>query len=254
MHFSIMQLLLLFPFGILAGIVSSTVGMASLVSYPALLYIAGLPPVYANVTNSSSVIFNGIGSGLSSIPELKGHVKQLVTTSVCIFLGSILGTYLLLHFSSASFPKLVPFFILFAAITMVWPKKNKGAAENESVGKFGQALYAIATVLTGAYVGYFGAASGIIVNAILSKITDEKYAVYNAIRNVSTFGGNLVAMVIFAFQSHIYWILVLPLGSGLLIGSYIGPKIVRVVPEKIIKWIVAILAFGLAVELFIQAY
>ncbi|MBW1606283.1 sulfite exporter TauE/SafE family protein [Lactobacillus sp. Sy-1] len=254
MHFSISQLLLLFPFGFLAGIVSSTVGMASLVSYPALLYVAGLPPVYANVTNSSSVIFNGIGSGLSSIPELKGHVKQLITTSIFIFFGSIMGSLLLLHFSSASFTKLVPFFILFAAFTMIWPKKKGATTEKHQVGKFGQVLYSVAIFLTGVYVGYFGAASGIIVNAILSKITNEKYAVYNAIRNVSSFFGNFVAMMIYAFQSHVYWILVLPLGSGLLIGSYIGPKIVRVVPERVIKWIVAILAFGLAIQLFIQAY
>ncbi|UQS85995.1 sulfite exporter TauE/SafE family protein (plasmid) [Nicoliella spurrieriana] len=253
MHFDISQLLLLFPFGFLAGIVSSTVGMASLVSYPALLYVAGLPPVYANVTNTSSVIFNGIGSGLSSIPELKGHVKQLITTSIFILIGSVSGTYFLLHFSSGSFTKLVPFFILFAALTMVWPSKKNGPKKQVD-SKLGQWLYSIAILLAGIYVGYFGAASGIIVNAILSKITHEKYAVYNAIRNVSSFCGNLVAMIIYSFQSHVYWILVLPLGSGLLIGAYIGPKIVRVVPEAVIKWIVAILAFGLAIELFIQAY
>ncbi|MHA8263625.1 sulfite exporter TauE/SafE family protein [Lactobacillaceae bacterium Melli_B3] len=155
MHFSIIQLLLLFPFGILAGITGSTVGLSSLVSYPALLYVAGLPPVYANVTNSSSIVFNGIGSGLSSIPELKGHVKQLIMTSVCIFIGSIAGSLLLLHFSSAAFTKLVPFFILFAAITLIWPKKKGGEMDKVEVGKLGHILYSLATVLTGAYVGYF---------------------------------------------------------------------------------------------------
>ncbi|UQS85994.1 sulfite exporter TauE/SafE family protein (plasmid) [Nicoliella spurrieriana] len=253
MHFDIGQLILLFPFGFLAGIVGSTVGMSSLVSYPALLYVTGLPPVYASVTNTSAVSFNGIGSGLSSIPELKGHVKQLITTAIFILIGSASGTYLLLHFSSGSFTKVVPFFILFAALTMVWPSK-KSTARKQVTSKLGHLLYSVAILLTGVYVGYFGAASGIIFNAILSKITDEKYAVYNAIRNVSSFCGNLVAMVIYSFQSHVYWILVLPLGSGLLIGAYIGPKIVRVIPEKIIKLIVAVLAFGLAIELFIQAY
>ncbi|XIF19401.1 MAG: sulfite exporter TauE/SafE family protein [Acetilactobacillus jinshanensis] len=122
-HFTLAQILLLIPAGILAGIISSTVGMASLVSYPALLYIGRLPAVFANVTNTASMIFSGAGSGLSSIPELKGHVKQTLVTLLLTFFGSIGGSMLLLMEPSGSFQKIVPFFILISGIMILltWP-------------------------------------------------------------------------------------------------------------------------------------
>lgn len=61
--------------GFAAGLLASVAGLASLVSYPALLAV-GLPPVIANVTNTTALIFSGIGSTVSSLRELHGHWKN----------------------------------------------------------------------------------------------------------------------------------------------------------------------------------
>ncbi len=59
---SLLKLVLfLIPAGFLAGISSSAAGLASLVSYPALLMV-GLPPVMANVTNTYSLLASGFSS------------------------------------------------------------------------------------------------------------------------------------------------------------------------------------------------
>ncbi|XIF19919.1 MAG: sulfite exporter TauE/SafE family protein [Acetilactobacillus jinshanensis] len=238
----------MFPIGIVAGIISSSVGMASLATYPSLLYIGGMPAIAANVTNTSSMIFTGLGSGLSSIPELKGHVKQLLLTLIFTFLGSIGGTYLLLSEPSDSFKKVVPFFILMAGIMILWPKKPTSSPEWEYI------VGALAFLIAGIYMGYFGAGAGLILIAVLSHITNESYPVYNAIRNVSSLSANVVAMTIYTIKATVYWIMVIPLGLGLFIGGYIGPKIVRVIPEKILKIVVGICALILSVVLFKQTY
>ncbi|GLB47342.1 UPF0721 transmembrane protein [Philodulcilactobacillus myokoensis] len=253
MHFAIWQILAFIPVGIVAGIISSSVGMASLVTYPSLLYLGGLSPVVANVTNTSSVIFNGMGAGLSSIRELRGHIKQMVFTMTMTFLGSIVGTSLLLMGSNQAFAKIVPFFIFFAGVTILWPSKDDG----QHTGKVSPTMKVIATIvflLMGAYMGYFGAAAGVVMIAALSKTTNEPYPIYNAIRNVAALSANLLAMVVYAFNANVQWVLVVPLGLGLFIGGYIGPKIVRRVPHKVLTTIVGIGAFVLAVILFIQAY
>ena len=244
------------PAGILAGIISSTVGMASLISYPALLYIGGIIPKFANVTNTAAMIFSGAGSGLSSIPELKGHVKQTVLTLLLTFFGSIGGTALLLTEPSSSFQKIVPFFILMAGVMILWPKKKHSQEQSKNHHiKFRFHLLADAAILImGGYMGYFGAAAGVIMIAILSRITNESYPVYNAVRNVSALSANLVAMLIYAIKSTVYWIMVIPLGIGLFIGGYLGPKIVRRVPEKYLKLIVGCGALILGIVMFVQAY
>ncbi|QBP18201.1 sulfite exporter TauE/SafE family protein [Acetilactobacillus jinshanensis] len=247
----------MFPIGVVAGIISSSVGMASLATYPSLLYIGDMPAIAANVTNTSSMIFTGMGSGLSSIPELRGHVRQLLLTLVCTFIGSIGGTYLLLSEPSASFKKVVPFFILIAGIMILWPKKplNENSENHQRKVRVWEYLIGgLAFLIAGIYMGYFGAGAGLILIAVLSHITDEPYPVYNAIRNVSSLSANVVAMTIYAIKATVYWVMVIPLGIGLFIGGYIGPKIVRVIPEKILKTVVGICALVLSVVLFYQTY
>lgn len=48
-------IIILIVVGIVAGIVSTAAGLASLVSYPVLLAL-GLPPVTANVTNTVGLV------------------------------------------------------------------------------------------------------------------------------------------------------------------------------------------------------
>src|SRR5690348_31323 len=66
-HFALLALA-----GLGAGLTGSIAGLASLVSYPALL-ATGLGPVSANVTNTVALVFSGIGSISGSRPELLGQ-------------------------------------------------------------------------------------------------------------------------------------------------------------------------------------
>ncbi|WP_285289039.1 sulfite exporter TauE/SafE family protein [Apilactobacillus xinyiensis] len=262
--FSLWQILIFFPVGILAGIMSTVTGLASLVSYPALL-MAGVSPVYANVTNTAALILNGIGSGVSSSRELHGHWKEMFKILLLVFVGGIIGSYLLLSVPSTVFERVVPFFIAIAGIMILWPEKSH-AYPNSSTGfdpkhfhnfarnKFKLLLGGLSLVLIGIYGGYFGAAAGVIMLAVLSRTSSEPFPVYNAIRNVAMLAANFAATVIYAFKSHIVWILVLPLALGFLCGGYIGPKIVRLLPIKLLKIIIGILALILAGILFVQTY
>jgi hypothetical protein len=62
--------------GFLAGICGAVAGLASLVSYPALL-AAGLDPLVANVTNTVSLVLAGVGSAAASRAELRGQAGRV---------------------------------------------------------------------------------------------------------------------------------------------------------------------------------
>ncbi len=120
--------------------------------------------------------------------------------------------------------------------------------------KFGLILKAIGLFLIGAYTGYFGAAGGVIILAILTLSLPQRFAVLNAFKNVMAFMANAVATVIYAWTGKIDWVVVLPLGIGFLIGGYCGPIVVRHVPVRLLRILIAFAAFGLAADLFVQAY
>lgn len=75
--------------GFAAGLLASVAGLASLASYPALLLV-GLPPVIANVTNTTALIFSGIGSMASSLKELRGNWKRLAIYIGLSLVGSVI--------------------------------------------------------------------------------------------------------------------------------------------------------------------
>src|ERR1700692_2243776 len=58
--------------GLGGGLTGSVAGLASLVSYPALLAV-GLPPVSANVSNTVALVFGSVGSVSGSVEEVRGQ-------------------------------------------------------------------------------------------------------------------------------------------------------------------------------------
>lgn len=253
----------LFPAGILAGLVNSVAGLASLVSYPALLAV-GIPPVYANITNTVALIFSAVGSGTASMHELRGHKHELLVLLPLTVGGGLCGGLLLLTAPAKSFEYIVPFFIFGAAVLILRPEilhfgsrstAENGKDEHDAVRKrVLRILFFTIVFLVGAYTGYFGAAAGVVMLAMLAATSRLKFAEYNALKNVSLGASNLTAAILFAFHAHIYWLAAAPLAAGFFIGGSIGPHIVRHVPAKPLRIIIAAGATGLAVYLFIQTY
>ena len=81
--------------GVAAGVLSTVVGLASVVSYPALLAI-GLPPLAANMTNTVALLFTGVGAAAGSRPELAGQASRIRRLGTIAALGGGAGAALLL--------------------------------------------------------------------------------------------------------------------------------------------------------------
>ena len=81
--------------GLVAGILTSTVGVASLVSFPALLAV-GLPPVVANASNTVGMTPAGLSGSFGYRRELREHPGAAVAVIVTCAVGAVLGAVLLL--------------------------------------------------------------------------------------------------------------------------------------------------------------
>lgn len=112
------RLLLLVLGGLGAGVAGSVAGLASLISYPALL-AAGLPPVTANVTNTVALVFGSIGSVSGSRPALRGQGPRVRRLAGAAALGGVAGGVLLLLTPAESFERIVPWLIGLASIAIL---------------------------------------------------------------------------------------------------------------------------------------
>lgn len=240
--------------GGIAGLLSSVAGLASLVSYPVLLSV-GVPPVSADVTNTAALIFTGVGSTMSSVKELKGNQSTMWHVGILTACGGIIGCLILAFLPSSSFERVVPFLILLAAIMMmVSGHHEKAASQTAPDSLLKRSLKNIAIFFVGIYIGYFGAAAGIFMLAILTVTLAKPFAVSNAIKNFSALLTNLISLVIYAVTIKVYWLMAVPLAVGMFAGGYLGPIVVRHVPVKLMRTLITIAAFGLAAYLFYTTY
>ena len=249
---TVADLFLLLVTGVAAGIVSTVASLASVVSYPVLLAL-GLPPLSANVTNTVSLLFTGAGAAVGSRPELAGQGGRIRRLGLVTALGGAAGAALLLLTPARTFEAAAP--VLIGAASRAAPapgggrpETGTGHADRERNPFLIAALFCVAV-----YVGYFGAAGGILLLVVLTAMLTEPLARTNAIKNVVSGLANTVAAVAFALFGPVRWAAVLPLAAGFLIGGRIGPVLVRYLPARLLRVVIGLGGIALAVKLGLSA-
>ena len=245
------EVLVLLAAGTLGGIFSTVVSIASLVSYPVLLAL-GVPPLSANMTNTVSLVLTGAGSVASSRPELAGQGRRVLRLGTITALGGAAGAAVLLVTPASTFTVVVPWLIGLASLVLLAQPKIRQlapAADEEPRLIHRVALFAVAM-----YVGYFGAAAGVMLLVVLGTMINESLVKVNAVKNAVSGMANATAAACFALFGDVRWTFVAPLAVGFLIGGWIGPKIARRVPAGPFRVFVSLCGIGLAVKLGISAY
>ncbi|MGY1847177.1 MULTISPECIES: sulfite exporter TauE/SafE family protein [unclassified Blastococcus] len=253
---SVLEFLFLVAAGVGAGLTGSIAGLASLVSYPALL-ATGLSPVAANVTNTVALVLNSAGSVSASGPELRGQGRRVGRLAVGAVLGGAAGATLLLLTPSAAFERIVPWLVAGASLVLLLQRSPRELAVE---GMAAQAAtpdprwLPVATFAVAVYGGYFGAAAGVMLLALFLLGTGEGLARSNALKNVMLGMANAVAAVAFVVLAPVAWTAALPLALGLFAGGRLGPRVVRRAPQTLLRRLIALAGLGLAVHLGVQAY
>jgi uncharacterized membrane protein YfcA len=247
---SIGKFALLVVVGIGGGLTASIAGLASLVSYPALLAL-GLSPIAANVTNTVALTLNGVGSIAGSRPELIGQRARVIRLSLAATAGGALGGALLLLTPATAFEKVVPWLIGGASLFILTPRRRAAAGEREPAHS---PWVMLATGAIGIYAGYFGAASGVMMFALLLTFAGDSLPRSVAVKNVAMGAANAVAAIFFIFLGPVDWAVALPLSLGFLTGGRLGPVVVRRLPTGPLKVVIALGGLGLALRLGFQAY
>ncbi|MEO6955882.1 MAG: sulfite exporter TauE/SafE family protein [Antricoccus sp.] len=244
--------LLLIGAGILAGLLGTIAGLASLVSYPALLLV-GLAPVTANVTNTVALCANTIGALISTGPELRGRFAALRPRMILAVLGGAVGSGLLLLSPAGSFEHVVPWLIAGASVVLLLRTRITDFAQRSGrrMRTAGAGFLAVIFLIS-IYGGYFGAAAGVLLLAWLMISTKDSLAFCSAEKNVLLGSANLSAAIGFAISGKVHWLAALLMAIGGLIGSYLGPKLLRRIPQNPTRIAIGIAGLALAVELFIE--
>jgi uncharacterized membrane protein YfcA len=245
------QVFVLLAAGVVGGLASTVASIASVVSYPVLLAL-GLPPLSANVTNTMSLVLTGAGSVLGSRPELAGQRARVLRFAAVTAVGGAAGAAILLLAPPSAFGLVVPVLIGGASLLLLAqplvrglaPRPGAERSKRRLAGVFGAAVY----------IGYFGAAGGVLMIAVLTTLVSEPLIRVNALKNAILGSANGVAAIIFAAFAPVHWLFVPPLAAGFLVGGFTGPRLARRLPVTALRVFMALCGLALAVKLAVAAY
>jgi len=249
------QLLLVGVAGVAAGLINTVVGSGTLITFPTLLAL-GVPPVLANVSNTIGLAPGSFAGALAGREELAGQRARVLRYGSASLVGAVLGALLLLRLPSSAFDAIVPVLIgLGCLLVVVGPALSRRvAAYRERHGIDASAdsspvwLWPV-VVVTGAYGGYFGAAQGVLVIAVMGVGLTESLARINALKNVLTGIANGVAGVVFVLISEVDWAVAAVLAVGSVLGAQVGARVGRRLPPKVYRVVIVLVGVTAIVNL-----
>lgn len=237
--------------GVGTGLVGYLTGLASLVSYPALL-AAGLSPVTANVSNTLGLVGIGIGSTARAGRQFRGDGSFLIRQIIVAAVGGLIGAALLLLGGESTFEAIVPWLIVLGSVALLAsPRLQKMRGDRQQ-----PVAYLIALFLICIYGGYFGAGAGVIYLAVTLIATAEPFFRTMVLKSLLLGITNLVAALAFVVASFVFatpinWLAALALGLGCVFGGWLGPRIQEFLPPNGLRIFVGLCGFGLAVWLWL---
>lgn len=255
------QIALIVLAGIGAGGINAVVGSGTLITFPVLVAF-GVPPVVSTMSNAVGLIPGNIASSFGYREELKGQWRRILGFVPASILGSLTGAYLLLHLPEDAFETIVPVLLVVALVMVVAQPalsrhlKNRAVRRAEKAGQehvpasvgdtlsTGRYILVLAVVfLTAIYGGYFAAAQGIILIALLGILLPDDLQRLNGLKNVLVLVVNTVSASTYIIVGHdrINWIAVICIAIGSLIGGYFGARVGRKFSPVLLRTIIVIL-------------
>ncbi len=242
--------------GVAAGTINTVVGSGTLITFPTLLAF-GVPPVTANVSNTVGLVPGSLSGAVGYRAELAGQRARLLRLGSASVLGGVAGAGLLLWLPSEAFDTVVPVLIgLGVMLVVTGPAiSRRVAARAEARGGLpahGAWWVWPAVLATGVYGGYFGAAQGVLLVAVLGIGIADTLQRHNATKNVLALLVNGVAAVVFILVADVDWAVAGLIAAGATVGGQLGATVGRRLPAPVLRGV--IVAVGLtALVVFLRS-
>jgi uncharacterized membrane protein YfcA len=246
----VIDMILIALAGVGAGAINAVVGSGTLITFPTLVAL-GYPPVTATMSNAVGLVAGGVSGTWGYRRELRGQWHRLKWQIPGSLLGAIGGAWLLLHLPERVFLTVVPVLLIGALILVIigpkiqsWAKARSERAGRslEHISRGRMAALVFGTFAVGVYGGYFTAAQGILLIAVMGALLPEDMQRMNAAKNLLSLIVNVVAAVAYTLVAfdRISWAAAGLIAIGSLIGGFLGAHYGRRLSPNALRAVIVI--------------
>ncbi len=240
--------------GVGAGTINAAVGSGTLITFPTLLAF-GVPPVVANVSNTIGLVPGSLAGAWGYRRELAGQRGRILRLGVAALIGGAVGGILLLVLPPGAFEAIVPVLIGLGVVLVItgprisrWVAKRHGEAPDDGSERW---WVWPAIALLGVYGGYFGAAQGVLMIAIIGIGVAESLQRLNALKNILVATTNGISGLIFALVADVDWKIAALIAVGATIGGLLGARIGRRLPPNVLRGVIVVVGITALVAFLI---
>lgn len=264
--------------GLFAGILGALLGLGGgIVITPVLTLLFGVDIKYAVGASIIAVLATSSGSAIAYLKDDMLNLRIAMFLEIFTTLGAFVGAVLSVITDSQFLFFLYGALMLFQAFNMYQkirskkeehlPSQNDVIAEklNLSGEYFDKGLnrtikYQVANVPGGSIVMFFagvmsallgigaGAFKVLAMDTVMKMPLKASSATANFMMEVT----GTASAIFYLFVGQINPVLVTPIALGVLIGSFIGSRIMPYVPVKVLRWIFLVALLALGMQMFIR--
>ncbi len=229
--------------GMAAGTINTVVGSGTLITFPTLLAF-GVSPVTANVSNTVGLVPGNVSGAIGYRAELAGQRTRLLRLGSASLVGGVAGAVLLLWLPSEAFSTIVPALVgLGVLLVILGPaisRRVAARAAHEVPPEHGAPWVWPAVLLAGVYGGYFGAAQGVLLVAILGIGVADNLQRHTATKNVLAGIVTAVAAVVFVVVADVDWAIAGLIAAGSIVGGQLGATVGRRLPAPVLRAVIVV--------------
>ncbi len=237
--------------GVGAGTINTIVGSGTLITFPTLVLL-GVPPLTANVSNTIGLVPGAVSGTWGYRRELRGQATRLWWLGAAGLLGGLVGAVALLVLPSSAFDAVVPVLIVLALVAVVvQPRVAAFVADRRTGTPLRRPPWWLVggVFLTGIYGGYFGAAQGVLLLALLGMAIPEDLQRLNATKNLVAALVNGVAAVVFVLVAAPDWRVVVLVAIGSSMGGQLGARVGRRLSPTVLRAVIVVVGLVAVVRL-----
>ena len=196
--------------------------------------------------------FASAGSFRSELDVPRRTLEKMIAVSAA---GSLVGALLLLRTSNARFSALIPYLLLASTTLFIcgpWLTKRSRASH----GRLGieSPLGLVLQFAIAIYGGFFGAAIGILMLALLAILGMGDLRRANAFKLLLATVINGVAVVPFVIARAVAWEPAIAMSAGAIAGGFLGAGIVKRMPPLAVRGFVIAVGVTMTTYFFWKTY
>ena len=236
--------------GIFTGFLNTVAGGGSLISMPILIFM-GLPGTVANGTNRVAILaqnFFAVGGFHSKGVKLPFPYTYYL--SGVSLVGCLIGAWLATDISDLVFNRILAGVMIAAGLSIVLGGSSQKNSGEEKMSTSSQVWGTVLFFFLGIYGGFLQAGIGFLVIALLKHVNNFSLIKINYIKVFAAILYTGAAVVIFALQGKVIWVIGLFLVVGQGLGGWYASRWSVAAGEKWIKRILVVAVVAMAIKLW----